>query len=152
MADPHIERHYWSFRGRLEGTGVNAFSGTTSLSGTVTLASGATITTPTILPTSTSVTSTGTTGSNAAALTAITPAYLAVTGASGAGVALPTGPAGTVYTFTNEMTGVFNIYCVGGTINGTTGTTAYAVTATGNKMAVAFCRDATGAWTVRGNT
>lgn len=42
MADPHIERHYWSFRGKLEGTGNNSFSGTT------TIGTGATLTTPTI--------------------------------------------------------------------------------------------------------
>lgn len=99
-----------------------------------------------------SVTATGATGSTATALGSVTPAYHAVTGASGAGVGLPTGPAGAVHVFRNNMTGAMNIYCVGGTINGATGTTAYPVTATGNKMAFAFCLNATGAWQVGGNT
>lgn len=124
------------------------------ISGAATVASGATLTTPTVLFTSASVTATGATGTTAAALSAVTPALYTVTGASGAGVALPTGAAviGAAYVLQNpSMTGAFNIYAVGGTINGTTGTTAYAVTATGNKFAVAQCSVA-GAWTISGNT
>lgn len=54
MADTHIERGPWSFRGRLESTG------TTAISGTTTIGSGATLTSPTLTtPTITNPTQTG---------------------------------------------------------------------------------------------
>jgi hypothetical protein len=49
------------------------------------------------------------------------------------------------------MTGDLKIYAVGGTINGTTGTTAVTLTITGNKMGVLSCIEA-GAWRFYGNT
>jgi hypothetical protein len=123
-----------------------------TISGAATLASGATITTPTVTMTTTGVTGTGTTGSNAASLPTVTPAFITATGASGSGVALPTGPIGAAYFIANLTTGDLNVYCVGGTINGTTGTTAVVITATGNRSAWAYNTSATGAWQVRGNT
>lgn len=156
----------WQFDGKVEfndtvtltGESITGgtFSGATltapTISGAATMASGATLTTPTLLMTAASVTATGATGSTAAALSAVTPAWYAVTGASASGVGLPTGPAGSVYAFKNMTTGDVLIYCVGGTINGTTGTTAYTLTTTGNDMCFAFCTSATGAWIVGGNT
>lgn len=116
-----------------------------------------TLTTPTItLPTATfttaGVTGTGTTGGSGAVLPTATPAFIAATGASGSGVDLPTGPIGAAYFIANLTTGALNLYCVGGTINGTTGTTAFPITATGNRSAWAFNTSATGAWRVYGNT
>lgn len=122
------------------------------ISGAATLASGATLTTPTILIPTTVVTMTGTTGSDAATVTSVTPQYLGLTGATGSGVNLPTGPAGLSYTIGNDFAGVSRIYCVGGTINGTTGTTAFTITATGNKLAYAVNTTASGAWSIKGNT
>ena len=97
--------------------------------------------------TSGDITATGTTGTTATALPAGYPAVVTVTGASGAGVALQTGSAvtGAFYLVKNMMTGALNIYAVGGTIDGTTGTTALALTATGNKTIIIFCTVA-GAW------
>lgn len=89
-----------------------------------------------------------------APLTAVTPQLVIATGASGAGLDLPggaTGVVGSYYVVMNQMTGVLNLYAVGGTINGTTGTTAYAITATGNRTAHVTC-PAAGAWVIRGNT
>ncbi len=129
-------------------------TGTVAISGTTTLASGATLTTPTILFTAGNITATGVTGTNAAALSAVTPALYTMTGASGAGVALPGGTgsnAGAFYVLKNMGTGVLNVYAVAGTINGTTGTTAYAIGATGNLTAVAYCTVA-GAWQIAYNT
>lgn len=96
-------------------------------------------------------TATGATGSTAAAVTVPLPAYVNCTGASGAGINLPVPVAGDQAMLRNAMTGVLKIYCVGGTINGTTGTTAVSVTATGNLTAWANCATA-GAWYVLGNT
>lgn len=110
------------------------------------------ITVPTTTFTTASPTGTGATGGSGAVLPTVYPAFLAVTGASASGIDLLTGPAGSAFFITNETTGALNVYCVGGTINGTTGTTAYPITATGNRSAWAFCRSATGAWTIRGNT
>jgi len=123
------------------------------ISGAATIATGATITTPTILLTASSVTATGATGSAATALSAVTPAIVVATGASGAGLGLPTGAAvaGSLYIIQNAMTGAVNIYAVGGTINGTTGTTAFPLTATGNLQATVVCVSA-GAWRIAGNT
>lgn len=109
------------------------------------------VTTPTIFQNTQEITSTGATGTTAAILTVTSPAFISVTGASGAGINLPVPVVGQAFTFANKMTGAFNLYCVGGTINGTTGTTAAAITATGNKFVVAYCSTA-GAWTVAGNT
>lgn len=99
------------------------------------------------------VTATGATGSTAAQLTVFTPANIVATGASGAGVNIPTGAAmpGARYLVSNQMTGVLNVYAVGATINGTTGTTAFAITATGNKLAHIVCVEA-GVWLAFGNT
>lgn len=122
-----------------------------AITGAATIASGATITTPTLLPTVADVTATGATGTDAAALGTVTPTLVTVTGASGAGVRVGTGVVGAFYLLKNAMTGVFNVYASGSTINGVTGTTAYAITATGNKLAWLFCR-AAGAWQIGGNT
>jgi hypothetical protein len=99
------------------------------------------------------VTATGATGSTAAALPAITPCLVAIAGTSGAGVAIPTGAAvpGAWYVVNHASTGAINVYAVGGTINGTTGTTAASITATGNASAVIFCVNA-GAWLMKFNT
>lgn len=126
---------------------------TGAFTGAHTVASGASITTPTILFTSANVTATGSTGSDAAGLSAITPVIVTATGVSGAGVNLPTGAAvvGACYIIHNKMTGVLKIYSTGATINGTTGTTAFSLTATGNLQATAICTVA-GAWSIAGNT
>lgn len=95
------------------------------------------------------VTATGATGTTATVLSAVTPLAVTVTGVSGAGVALQTGAAqpGAIYLFKNMTTGVLKIYAVGGSINGTTGTTAVSVTATGNIGALIMCT-VPGAWQV----
>ena len=124
------------------------------ISGAATVASGAVITTPTIYVTTSTGTITGATGGAGLALTAVTPQYVAATGTSGAGIDLPggaTGAVGALYHIVNMTTGVMNIYAVGGTINGTTGTTAFAVTATGNRTVDVFSV-AAGVWIARGNT
>lgn len=124
------------------------------IAGAATVASGSIITTPTVVMTTSTGTATGATGGAGLALTAVTPQYVAATGASGAGLDLPggaTGAVGAVYVIRNMMTGVLNVYAVGGTINGTTGTTAYAITATGNKLATLFSVGA-GVWIAGGNT
>lgn len=99
------------------------------------------------------ITATGATGSTAAGLPANTPCLVTATGASGAGVGIPTGAAipGAFYLIKNCMTGALNIYAVGGTINGTTGTTAVAVTVTGNLGNLVVCTKA-GTWQTFGNT
>lgn len=93
------------------------------------------------------ITATGATGSTAAAVTSNYPAIVLVSGVSGAGINLPTGAAipGAYYLVSHASTGVINVYSVGATINGTTGTTAFAITATGNKTATIFCA-APNAW------
>lgn len=125
------------------------------ISGAATVASGAILTTPTVLLTAQNLIATGVTGSDSAAVSAITPAlvYCNSTGVSGAGIGLPTGAAvaGALYTIINAQTGVLKVYAVGGTINGTTGTTAYSITATGNLTATAMCVVA-GQWRIAGNT
>ncbi len=122
------------------------------VTGTVTVASGATLTTPTVLMTTASVTATGATGGSGAVLPTVTPAYVTVTGATGSGVDLPTGPSGAVYYLNNVAAAAMRFYCVGGTINGTTGTTAFVITNTGNHAATAYNTSATGAWFISGNT
>lgn len=143
-------------------TGTYTLGGTTTLtaptitapviSGAATMASGATITTPTILITSALVTATGATGGSGAVLPTVTPATAIITGATGSGVDLLTGPAGQAFFLQNVAAAAMRIYCVGGTINGTTGTTAYIITNTGNKSAWAFNTSASGAWFIAGNT
>lgn len=106
---------------------------------------------PTVAQNVQQITATGATGTTAATITQSSPAFLTVTGASGSGVNLPVPVAGAAYTIINKQTGALLLYSVGATINGTTGTTAFTLTATGNLMAWAFCTTA-GAWQVGGNT
>lgn len=125
-----------------------------AITGTVTVASGATITTPTMLSTAATVTATGATGGAGAVLTAITPQAVVINaGATGSGVDIPTGAAvaGAQYEFYNQVAATMRIYAVGGTINGTTGTTAFTITNTGNKYARFICT-AAGVWFAGGNT
>lgn len=112
-----------------------------------------TLTSPAIYGTTSSVTATGATGSAAANISASShwPLFIAVTGTSGAGINLPTGTGGEFGIITNLMTGVLKVYGIASTINGTTGTTAVSITATGNLTAVFHCY-AAGAWSVRFNT
>jgi len=91
-------------------------------------------------------------GTDAAVAPTVTPAAMIVTGATGSGVALLTGPAGAAFYIQNVAAASMRFYCVGGTINGTTGTTAYIITNTGNKAAWAFNTSASGAWFIGGNT
>jgi hypothetical protein len=105
---------------------------------------------PAIIQNTQEVTATGATGTTAANITQVS-AFLNVTGTSGTGLNLPVPVPGNSYIIKNNSTGAVNIFSVGATINGTTGTTAVAVTATGNKFAVANCATA-GAWQVYGNT
>ena len=77
------------------------------------------------------VTLAGTTGTDAAVVTAPWPAILNCSGASGAGVNLPYPVVGAQYTVKNSSSGTMKVYCVGGSINGTTGTTAVTLTTTG---------------------
>ncbi len=93
------------------------------------------------------ITATGATGSTAATVTPAGMAFLSATGASGAGINLPVPAVGDVYIVRNNMTGALNIYSVGGSINGTTGTTAFPITATGTLGAMFACSTA-GAWRV----
>src|SRR5262249_32985998 len=99
------------------------------------------------------ITATGATGSTAALLPATTPCIVVATGASGAGVNIPTGAAmpGARYLIKNAMTGALSIYAVGSTIDGTTGTTAKSLTATGNLAINVVCVEA-GIWQTMGNT
>lgn len=122
------------------------------ISGAATLASGAVLTTPTVIVTTAGVTATGATGGSGAVVPTVTPAALTITGATGSGVDLPTGPAGAMYLLNNVSAAGIRFYCVGGTINGTTGTTAFVITPTGNKTAWAYNTTATGAWFICGNT
>jgi len=52
----------------------------------------------------------------------------------------------------NVAAATMRVYCVGGTINGTTGTTAFTITNTGNHSAWAINTSASGAWFIAGNT
>ena len=97
------------------------------------------------------ITATGATGSTAATVTVYPPAFLNSTGVSGTGINLPVPSVGDRYVIKNGGTGALAIYSVGATINGTTGTTAVTLTATGDKGAVAYCATA-GAWQVFLNT
>lgn len=79
------------------------------------------------------LTATGTTGSNAANVTIGPPGLITVTGAASSGINLPVPLGGEFYMIKNLAAATINIYCVGGTINGTTGTTAATLTNTGTK-------------------
>lgn len=125
-----------------------------SISGGATIASGATITTPTMSWTSANVTSTGTGATDATALSAVYPQFAVVsTGATGSGVSLPSAAAvtGALYIISNQVAATLRIYSSGATINGTTGTTAFTLTNTGNKQVTIMCAVA-GAWIASGNT
>lgn len=91
------------------------------------------------------VTITGSTGTDAAIVTVPSPAILNCSGASGAGVNLPVPAVGQSYVVKNSSSGTMKIYCVGGSINGTTGTTAVSMTTTGTLGDQFFCATA-GAW------
>ncbi len=91
------------------------------------------------------VTLTGTTGTDAAIVTAPSPAILNCSGASGAGINLPVPTVGMSYVVKNSSSGTMKIYCVGGSLNGTTGTTAVSMTTTGTLGDQWFCATA-GAW------
>ncbi len=119
-----------------------------AVTGVVTVASGATLTTPTVLFTATKLTGTGTDATGAAAASAVVPAIIHITGASGAGINLPTGACvpGAMYFVQNiNATGVQKVYSVGATINGTTGTTAFSMDSTGTAKTWFSCTTA-GAW------
>ncbi len=91
------------------------------------------------------VTLTGSTGTDAAVVTAPWPAILNCSGASGAGVNLPYPQVGAEYVVKNSSSGTMKVYCVGGSINGTTGTTAVSPTNTGTNGCLFWCATA-GAW------
>ena len=91
------------------------------------------------------VTITGTTGTDAAVVTAPWPAILNASGASGAGLNLPVPKVGAQYVVKNSSSGTMKIYCVGGSINGTTGTTAVTITTTGALGDIFWC-STSGAW------
>ncbi len=93
------------------------------------------------------VTITGATGTTAAIVTVPAPGFLNCTGTSGAGVNLPVPNVGDIYEVKNNTTGICNVYCVGGTINATTGTTANAITATGTLTSIYRC-SVSGTWAV----
>lgn len=114
---------------------------------------GVTLTAPLMPFTAYDITATGATGTTAYQLTSTVPAVVNATGTSGAGINLVTGAAvpGAFLVIRNAMTGVLNVYSVGATINGTTGTTAATITATGNRTALAYCA-AAGAWLLVMNT
>ncbi len=93
------------------------------------------------------ITQTGATGSTAATVTAPPGAFLSVTGTSGAGINLPVPRVGDFYAVRNGTTGTALVYSVGASINGTTGTTAITISATGTLTAGFMCSTA-GAWRV----
>ncbi len=93
------------------------------------------------------VTLTGTTGTDAAQVTAPWPAFLNCSGASGAGVNLPVPQVGASYWVKNSSSGTMKIYCVGGTITTTTGTTAITLTTTGT-TAEQFTCSTSGTWQI----
>ncbi len=133
------------------GTSTGATITAPTINGAATIASGATITTPQLTFTQTGVTATGTSATDAATLPTVTPAFIIVTGATGSGVNLPTGPAGALYVFQNAFAGTMRFYCNQGTINGSTGTNAVLVTTTGTRLGIAWNSTATGSWSFVGN-
>ncbi len=100
---------------------------------------------PVTITNSQEVTITGSTGTDAAVVTVPWPAILNASGASGAGLNLPIPVVGAQYVVKNSSSGTMKIYCVGGSINGTTGTTAVSMTTTGATGDIFWCATA-GAW------
>ncbi len=100
---------------------------------------------PVLITNAQEVTLTGTTGTDAGVVVVPSPAILNCSGASGAGVNLPVPKVGQSYVVKNSSSGTMKIYCVGGSINGTTGTTAVTITTTGALGDQFFCATA-GAW------
>jgi hypothetical protein len=100
---------------------------------------------PYILYNAAEITLTGTTGSTAANVSVPSPAFLNLTGATGAGINFGVPSVGESYTLNNKTTGTVKLYCLGGSINGVTGATATDFTITGNKGGVLFCSTAA-AW------
>jgi hypothetical protein len=100
---------------------------------------------PVMLVNAQEVTLTGTSGTDAAVVTVPSPAILNCSGASGAGVNLPVPSVGMSYVVKNSSSGTMKIYCVGGSLNGTTGTTAVSMTTTGTLGDQWFCATS-GAW------
>jgi hypothetical protein len=111
----------------------------------------ASLTTPFIQEASAEITATGATGTTAAMIVTSAGGFLNCTGTSGTGINLGYPQPGYSYVIKNNSTGVLKIYSVNATINGTTGTTAFSLTATGNLTATAACATA-GAWQIFGNT
>ena len=101
--------------------------------------------TPTIFSNVQVITASGATGAVATPVTIPAPAFLNVTGATGVGINFGVPSVGEAYIVKNKTTGTFQIYSIGATINGTTGSTAVDVTVTGNKGLYIFCATA-GAW------
>jgi hypothetical protein len=91
------------------------------------------------------ITATGATGTTAATVTPASYAFLNATGVSGTGINLPVPTVGMYYLVRNNGTGALLVYSVGATINGTTGTTAVTITATGSLGGAYACATA-GAW------
>lgn len=91
------------------------------------------------------ITITGATGTTAGIVTPASFAFLNATGTSGAGLNLPVPSVGDFYWVKNNTTGVCKVYSVGSTINGTTGTTAISISATGTLVAGFACATAA-AW------
>lgn len=119
----------------------------------ITYPTGATMVTPSTQLNVFGVTATGATGTTAALAPTVSSSIIVATGASGAGINLAASVtySGANYEIINGMTGVLKIYAVGGTINGTTGTTAFSLTATGNLYVRAVATSST-AWFIVGNT
>jgi hypothetical protein len=127
--------------------GALTVDGALSVTGATTIPSGATITTPRITFAAQAITVTGATGSTAAAVTISAPGLITCSGGTGAsGVNLPVPVAGDLFLIKNIGSGA-QVYCVGGTINATTGTTAYELTATGSRGSAFMCVTA-GTWQV----
>ncbi len=91
------------------------------------------------------ITTTGTTGAEAAVVTVPWPGFLNCSGASGTGINLPVPAVGAQYVVHNATSGTMKVWCVGGSINGTTGTTAVDITTTGTDGDIFWCATA-GAW------
>lgn len=91
------------------------------------------------------VTLAGTTGTDAAVVTVPSPAFLNCSGASGAGVNLWYPNPGDSVAIKNSGSGATHIYCVGGTINATSGGTGITITSTGILGGTFFCATA-GTW------
>jgi len=100
---------------------------------------------PVLITNAQEVTLTGSTGTDAATVTVPSPAILNCSGASGAGVNLPVPTVGMQYAIKNTSSGTMKVYCVGGSLNGTTGTTAVSLTTTGTLGDIFWCATA-GAW------